>query len=188
MTFSDDRTARFVDAARDLANATGSAAFTVAQVAAHAHLSLKAFYRCFPSKDDLLIALLAEESRVGAALFEQLVAGADDQLGAFVHELFAMATRPEYAGYAGVLAREHRRLMEHRPQATVAALAPLTDFVAARITTSDPRRDAQTVFRLLMDGFHDVVLGRVDDVAEFADNLLGFCRYGLGDATRRQPS
>jgi AcrR family transcriptional regulator len=188
MTFSDDRTARFVDAARDLANASGSAAFTVAQLAAHAQLSLKAFYRCFPSKDDLLIALLAEESRVGAALFEQLVAGTQDQLGAFVHELFAMATLPEYAGYAGVLAHEHRRLMEHRPEATVAALAPLTDFVAARIATSDPRRDAQTVFRLLMDGFHDVVLGRVDDVAEFADYLLGFCRYGLGDATRRQPS
>ena len=70
----DDRPQRLVGAARELANETGSAAFTVAQVAARAGLSLKSFYRCFRGKDDLLIALLAEESAVGAVLFEQLLA------------------------------------------------------------------------------------------------------------------
>jgi AcrR family transcriptional regulator len=175
----DDRPQRLVRAARELANETGSAAFTVAQVAARAGLSLKSFYRCFRGKDDLLIALLAEESAVGAALFEQLLERRANPLRTFVQELFALATLPGSAGYAGVLVREHRRLAEHQPQEIRAALAPLTDVIASRIVTSDPQRDAQTVFGVLMDGFHDVVLGRVADVPEYAEYLYGFCMRGL---------
>ena len=40
-----ERMERLVDAARQLANESGSAAFTVAQVAERAALSLKSFYR-----------------------------------------------------------------------------------------------------------------------------------------------
>ncbi|HEV3452605.1 MAG TPA: helix-turn-helix domain-containing protein, partial [Acidimicrobiia bacterium] len=65
---SADRLERLVVAARDLANETGSASFTVAQVAARAGVSLKVVYRYFASKDDLLVALLEEDSRIGAAL------------------------------------------------------------------------------------------------------------------------
>jgi AcrR family transcriptional regulator len=175
----DDRQKRLVGAARELANETGSAAFTVAQVAARAGLSLKSFYRCFGGKDDLLIALLSEESRVGAALMEQLLDGRTNQLKAFVDELFALATFPGKVGYAGVLVREHRRLVEHQPDAIRAALAPLTDVLAMRITSAHPARDAQTVFGVLMAGLHDVVLGRVADVAEHSGYLYRFCAHGL---------
>ena len=53
MTFSEevDRPQQLVAAARALANETGSAAFTVAQLATSAGVSLKAFYSCFASKD-----------------------------------------------------------------------------------------------------------------------------------------
>ena len=47
------------------------------------------------------------------------------------------------------------------------------------MTSTDPQRDAQTVFGLLLDGLHDVVLGRVDDVPEFAEYLYDFCQNGL---------
>jgi AcrR family transcriptional regulator len=178
----DDRVQRLVDAARELANETGNAAFTVTQVAGHAGLSLKSFYRCFRSKDDLLIALLAEESLIGARLFERAIARHDNPFRTFVEQLFALAALPASAGYAGVLVREHRRLREHRPDEIHAALAPLTRLIASFITTADPQRDAQTVFGLLLDGFHDVVLGRVADVPEFADYLYRFCAYGLEGA------
>jgi AcrR family transcriptional regulator len=183
----EDRVERLIAAARDLANDTGSAAFTVAQVAARAGLSLKSFYRCFRGKDDLLIALLAEESQIGAVLFTQLIDGRadplEDPLRAFVDELFTLATSPPYAGYAGVLVREHRRLMECQPDEIRAALAPITDVIARHISTSDPPRDAQTVFTVLIGGCHDVVCGRVDDVAQYADYLYRFCAHGL-DGTR----
>src|SRR6478672_9258584 len=91
----DDRPGRLVAAARDLANESGSANFTVAQVALRAGLSLKSFYRCFRGKDDLLVALLAAESQIGAAFLHELISGRPDPLRAFVDELFAMALLPE---------------------------------------------------------------------------------------------
>ena len=47
---------------------------------------------------------------------------------------------------------------------------------------SDPQRDARTVFGVLLGGFHDVVLGRVDDVGEYADYLYGFCARRVAGA------
>ncbi|MGH8976611.1 MAG: TetR/AcrR family transcriptional regulator [Acidimicrobiia bacterium] len=173
------RPERLVAAARDLANETGTAAFTVAQVAQRAGLSLKAFYRCFCGKDDLLVALLAEESVTGAAALRDVSAKRADPLRAFVDELFALATLPESAGYAGVLVREHRRLSEVRPEEIRTALGPMTDVLAACVPTSDPQRDAQTMFGVLLGGMHEVLLGRVDDVDELTDYLYGFCARGL---------
>ena len=70
---SVDRLERLVAAARDLANETGTAGFTVAQVAQRAGLSLKSFYRCFAGKDDLLVALLEEDSRLGSVILAEMV-------------------------------------------------------------------------------------------------------------------
>src|ERR671928_5686 len=67
------RMERLVAAARALANESGSAAFTVAQVAERARCSLKGFYRCFASKDELLLALLEDDSRLGAQILRQRI-------------------------------------------------------------------------------------------------------------------
>src|SRR4051794_4502365 len=115
MTFSavDTRQAdparvdQFVATARDLANETGSAAFTVAQVTGRAGLSLKSFYACFPGKDDLLLALLAADSEIGAEFLAELIGdrtGADG-VRAFVFELFDALALPGAIGYASVLVR-----------------------------------------------------------------------------------
>src|ERR1700689_1900278 len=68
-----ERMERCVAAARELASETTSAAFTVAQIAARANLSLKSFYRCFPGKDELLLALIEDDSQIGARALAQLV-------------------------------------------------------------------------------------------------------------------
>ena len=81
-----------------------------------------------------------------------------------------------------MLVREYRRLVEHQPDEIHAALAPITDVIARRIQSDDPPRDAQTVFGVLIDGFHDVVLGRVDDVHAHAEYLYRFCAFGLAGA------
>src|ERR1700690_3489220 len=77
---------------RTLADATTSAAFTVAQIAARAGLSLKSFYRCFPGKDELLLALIEDDSRIGARALAERVGTRDnavDALHACVSKLFA---------------------------------------------------------------------------------------------------
>src|SRR3954451_11988369 len=167
MTFSplaeaeiDARPDRFVAAARDLANETGSAAFTVAQVTGRAGLSLKSFYACFPGKDDLLLALLAADSRIGAQFLADRIGNrrGDDGVRAFVFELFDAITLPGALGYASVLVREHRRLVEHHDAELRDALAPLIALLARNLRSVDPDRAARTMFGVLLDGIHDVVV------------------------------
>ncbi len=185
-----DRMTRLVAAARDLANETGSAAFTVVQVAQRAGFSLKVFYRCFAGKDELLLALVEEDSRLGAGLLaEQLAAHSEpvDRLRAYVEGLFGLLTHPGAVGYAGVLVREHRRLGEARPRQLQQSLAPLVDLLASELASAnaagatdigDPARAAATVFGVLLGGINDVTTGAADP-GEMAAWLWQFCWSGL---------
>jgi AcrR family transcriptional regulator len=189
---SADRLERLLDAA--LANETGSAAFTVQQLCARAGFSLKGFYSSFASKDEALLALLEEDSGIGAVLLSQTIDAHTEpeaRLHAYIEAIFEMLTYPGAAGYASVLVREYRRLRDERPDELRRALAPLLDLLtseiagatAARdIASADPVRDAETVFALLLDGIGDVTVGRADP-RERAAYLWRFCRDGLRGAT-----
>ena len=187
---SVDRLDRLVSAARDLANETGSAGFTVSQVAGRAGVSLKIFYRYFASKDDLLVALLEEDSRLGAAILRERVDEHTDRearLRAYLTGVFELLTLPGALGYAGVLIREHRRLSENRPDELAAALAPIIDVFGDElaagvtegvVTSPDPHRDARLTFTLVLDGIHEVVVGRAEPLDQAAD-LWRFVRGGV---------
>ncbi|GIU89899.1 MAG: hypothetical protein KatS3mg010_0998 [Acidimicrobiia bacterium] len=175
----DDRPARFIAAARELANETGTAAFTVAQVAQRARLSLKSFYRCFRGKDELLLALLRDDSGLGAQILRERTANVAEPLRTYVDVLFELATDPAAVGYAGILVREHRRLSDVDPLALDHALAPLTDLLADLVGTEDARRDAHTMLGVLIAGIHDVLSGRVANPSEHARYLYRFCTRGL---------
>jgi len=172
---------RLVDAARQLANETASAAFTVAQVAERAGLSLKSFYRCFESKDALLLALLEDDSRLGADILAGRIGdrAGPDAVRAYVTALFDMLTLPGAAGYAGVLVREHRRLAERYDAEQRTALSPLVDLLARHLSGEDARRDAETMFSVLIEGIHQVVIGRVADAHELGEYLHRFCTRGV---------
>src|SRR6185369_1864073 len=96
-------------------------------------------------------------------------------LRAYVSELFDMLTLPGAIGYAGVLVREHRRLAELHDDELRDALAPFVDLLARDIDSEDPKRDARTMFAVLLGGIHDIVVGRVADTAELARYLERFC-------------
>jgi AcrR family transcriptional regulator len=187
---SVDQMERLLGAARNLANETGSAAFTVSQVAGTARLSLKVFYRCFAGKDELLLALLEEDSSIGAGLLRQVVEGRDlpsDRIHAYIQGLFDLLTQPGAIGYAGVLVREHRRLAEVHPDELRTALAPLVSILVAELvaaqdagqaTVPDAGRAADTIFALMLSGVSDVSLGRADP-HELAEWLWDFCWAGV---------
>jgi AcrR family transcriptional regulator len=194
-TRSMDRMNRLLAAARDLANETGSAAFTVRDVATTAGLSLKAFYRCFAGKDELLLALLEEDSGLGTGLLAERINRYDDpveRIRAYVEGLFGLLTEPGALGYAGVLIREHRRLAEAHPDELKASIAPLVDLLAVelggamqagRADPGDVHRTAETMFGVLLGGISEVVLGRADPL-EIAPWLWAFCWAGV----RGEPS
>lgn len=195
---SVERAGRLVAAARDLADEHHSAAFTVHEVAARAGSSLKGFYRCFAGKDDLLVALLAEDSATGASILAERVgarATHGDRLHTCVTGLFDLCTLPGAEGYSRVLVSEHRRLSQERPDDLAAALAPIVAVITTTIAeataagaaaSDDPARDAETVFSLVLDGIHAVSFDRAD-AAERAAHLWQFCGRALGALRPTQP-
>ena len=195
---SVERMERLVTAARDLANESGSAAFTVVQVAERAGLSLKSFYRCFSGKDDLLLALLEEDSGVGASLLRGQVdrhRAPTERLRAYVEGIFDLLTHPGAAGYGGVLLREHRRLGEDRPDELRAALHPLVGMLADELTAAakagvvpdgDVARTADLLFGVVLMGVGEVTLGGADP-HDVAAHVWRFCWGGLrGEGPRRR--
>jgi AcrR family transcriptional regulator len=187
---SIERSGRIVAAVRDLTNEADSAGFTVAQVARRAGLSLKSVYRCFAGKDDLLLALLEEESRIGAGiLVEQIEAHTDaaDRLRAFVEGIFELLTHPGAVGYARVLICEQHRLSDERPDELRGALSPLVGLLARElrgaraadlIDPGDVERAADTVFGIVLCGIADVTRGQ-GDPGETAAWVWRFCLHGL---------
>src|SRR5436305_13834521 len=98
-TRSMERLERLLAATRDLTDATEDASFTVVEVAERAGVSLKSFYRSFTGKDDLLLALLEEDSRAGAAMVRAaLDRTADARVERYVRTLFSLAR--EAPGYS----------------------------------------------------------------------------------------
>src|SRR5437763_13829927 len=103
-TRSMERLERLLDAARQLTDEAEDASFTVSEVAAKAGVSLKTFYRSFEGRDDLLLALLEEESRTGAAMLRDALDrsdSADERLQHYVRALFKLARQAP--GYTHVL-------------------------------------------------------------------------------------
>ena len=80
-----------------------------------------------------------------------------------------MLTLPGAIGYAGVLVREHRRLTEQHDDELRDALAPARRPARAQHRLRRSRSATRaTMFAVLLDGIHDIVVGRVADTAELA--------------------
>jgi len=178
-----ERLERILVATRELADANEDASFTVAEVAERAGVSLKSFYRSFTGKDDLLLALLEDDSGAGADMLRTALdrkSDPDARLEVYVRSLFKLA---RYApGYSRVLVREHRRLSVERPADLAAALAPLVDLlqeeIAAGSHAADSKRSAEIVFAVLLDGLAEVTLaGR--DSKEVVASVWQFVAGGL---------
>lgn len=180
---------QLVDAARQLALASGDSSFTVAQVARQAGVSVKTFYRQFASKDELLLALFEDDSRRGVERLLAAVEQSDDplvRLRAYVVGLLGFLT--EARDYAAMLVREHLRLAGEYPielnQALEPLLALLTDEIeaAARAgaTRGADRRDAVVVLNLVLAHLHALALGQLDEEpTETAERLWRFCAAAL---------
>lgn len=187
---------QFVAAARTLATETGSAAFTVQQVVSEAGLSLKSFYALFRGKDDLLCALLEEDTSTGAELLVAEMAGRtgpDERIEAFVRGIIQLASLPQSRGYAAVLVREHHRLSSERPAELGAAMRPMiallkTEIAALPSTDRSDRaieRTASMMAAFLIAQIAELVLTpeTAPSTDDAADAIWTFCRQGIGLTT-----
>lgn len=159
---SSARARGLVDAARTLV-AGGSSAFTIAEVAGAAGVSLRSFYRHFSGRDELLLALVEEEARTGALVLQEALGegGAPIARAQQCVELFCELVEVG-SGYASLLVREHLRLGEEHPDELRAALEPLLDVLHAELQAAAEagafravdRFDAATVLALVLTHVH----------------------------------
>ncbi|MHB1519018.1 MAG: TetR/AcrR family transcriptional regulator [Acidimicrobiales bacterium] len=186
---SSTRARRLVDAARLLAAESGSSNFTVSDVASRAGVSLRSFYRHFPGKDDLLLALFEEEARLGAELLAGALGPASsplERLRRYVVELSGFMVAG--SGYASLLVREHLRLSERRAEELRIALAPLVDMLDVELAAvaatggirAVDRRDAIIVFSLILSHVHSAMLFAPEvDPEDNSERLWEFCLAAL---------
>jgi AcrR family transcriptional regulator len=184
--------ARLLEAARALMREADGPGFTVTQVVGAAGTSLKSFYRSFDGKDELLVALFEDDARRGAGALGTLVAGCDDPLGRVrlaVVGLFRFLAEDGRLPYAAALVREHLRLAESHPgqlrgvlEPFVAVFAEVVGDAQARgaVRAGDARRDARTLFHLVVSHLHAVICHQIDEPpTEVADELWTFCAAAL---------
>jgi len=181
-----------VEAARTLMGETGAPVFTVNQVVAAAGTSLKSFYRCFDSKDQLLVALFTDDARRGAAALAAAVDGHRDPVARVrgaVQGLFGFIGVDGRLPYAAALVREHLRLSESRPEELRAVLRPFVDILRVELENAgrsgdlkvdDASRTARTLFHLVVSHLHALICHQIADApGAVADDLWSFCAAAL---------
>jgi AcrR family transcriptional regulator len=185
---------RLVTAAREVMSAHGTVDATVGQVLAVAGLSTNAFYRHFPTKDDLLLELVMQAGATSRSYLSHRMARADtprDRIIAWIEGMFdLLRTRSTLRANRPFLLA-HPRLVERFPdeiEANIALLlAPLDAAIRDLRTGSDQQshNDARLiyhqVFGILLDR---AAMGRLSDPTE----VMSVVDYSLRALLARRSS
>ncbi|HEV7527069.1 MAG TPA: TetR/AcrR family transcriptional regulator [Acidimicrobiia bacterium] len=178
---------RLIDAAFAVMRDTGDIDPPVRDIVKTAGLSNQAFYRHFPSKDALLLAVLADGQRQLVDYLRSRVASTPDpetQVRLWIDGMLAQARNPEAAEATRPFAINGARLAERYP----------TDFAATRadvLATLSPSvhalggtdEDASLVCELALARMNDAITNRRQPQADEVDRLVTFCLAGVRHGT-----
>ena len=191
--------ADLVESARYLLRKVGHTGFTVNQVVDQTDTSLKSFYKCYRSKDELLIALFQDDARNGAKKLEDLIeSNPETRLRTAVVGLFGILAGGSTISYARVLMAEHLRLAESRPVEMSSLFEPFYAVLTSEIDraslygevqSDNTSRDGRIVFHLVISHMHALDWNRVEIPPEqVAEELWGFCSNALRSESVRNPT
>jgi len=188
---------RIVAACRELYYDTGGQDFTIQELSAKAGIALQTFYRYFPSKDQLLLAVLEDVVRDS---YEEMAATARRARTPLRRiEIMVttplMTTGPDLPVYSRLLVSEHLRLEREHPreieEISATFLDALIEFIEEAVAAGDLparpqiRRDARLIQLIIMTSFHRVALGlEQEDRNVVASHVWQFC---LGALQAAQP-
>ena len=179
-----------VEAAQRL-TATKGTSFTTQELIKEAGIALQTFYRYFPSKDHLLLAVLENIIEESCRTFEEQASDLTDPVDrlrlyvtAAVSGLEVMEEGPSF------ITAEHWRLQTIYPAEVSAATRPFTDLLlgeiqeakaAGELETSDPEYSAWLITQLVMAVFHHYDSAGLDEPSsQIAARLWTFCLGALG--------
>lgn len=180
-----------VAAARRLVMQKGSS-FTTQEVVKEAGVALQTFYRHFPGKDQLLLAVIEDLIAENCARYEERARDLPDpvaRLHFYVTTALSGIDTDESAGPRFITA-EHWRLHQLYPDELAQATQPFSDLVLREITAAeaegllaptDAPRDAWLVTEVIMTVFHHHAFATTGQAAgEIADHVWRFCLAALG--------
>ena len=179
-----------VEAAQRLVAEKGNE-FTIQDLVTEADVALQTFYRYFPGKDELLLAVLEDLIAQACVLFEERARPLTDpvsRLRSHVASVFETLEADDGAPAGGrFVAAEHWRLAQLFPEEIAQATGPYTGLLEAEILagldagllhSTDPHRDAWFMSQLVLSVYHhqSCMPNRAPSIA---DDIWGFCAGAL---------
>jgi AcrR family transcriptional regulator len=198
-----DRRALLLGAAYELLAEDGLDGLTIRAVLARTGLARRAFYDCFPGKDELVLAVFESTLQLAAQHYGSMALGMADPI---VRLRFIIMSIVQGQGDIGevpdqprdrrgaALSREHMRLAESHPEQLHAALRPLLAMISAQLADgmeqgsvrrADPDRLASFVYNLVSSTAHTEFIaaadGSLDPVRRkaLAEDIWEFCRRAI---------
>lgn len=174
--------------------------FTTQDLIKEAGIALQTFYRYFPGKDSLLLAVIEDVIEENCSAFREQARSLSDPVErlrfyvtATVHGLDRPGSRPSF------MTSEHFRLQTLYPAEVSRATQPYTDLLveeireamaAGRLHPHDPEYSAWLITQLTMAVFHHYDCAGLDEPTDrIAQRLWGFCLAALnGQAPSRASS
>jgi AcrR family transcriptional regulator len=186
-----------VEAARRLIAVKGPS-FTTQELVREAGIALQTFYRYFPGKDHLLLAVIediidesCQEYKKSAAKLRDPVERLRFYITSTVGGLASSGRGPQF------ITVEHWRLQALYPEEVSRATQPFTNLILTeieaataegRLHPSDPEYSAWLVTQLTMAVFHHYdSAGLSEPVDVIADRLWSFCLGALGGSALAKP-
>ena len=174
---------RLIDAAFVVMRRTGSIDPQVRAIVQEADLSNQAFYRHFPSKDALLLAVLADGQRQLVAHLRRRVATASDpaeQVQRWIVGVMAQARDRDAAEATRPFACNSARLADLFPADLAASRAELAASLAPAVRAlGGSDEDAELIRDLALARMNDAIAHRRIPSRAEVQRLVDFCLAGI---------
>lgn len=195
---------QIVAAARRLIAEKGEQ-FTTQELAKEAGVAVQTFYRYFPGKDQLLLAVLEDMLTEAAAAYHDAASGLPDPLSRIQYfvtaALSSVAGSEQDVASARFVTAQHWRLYQLFPDEMTRATQPFTDLVAAELReaqtagllpVADVDSAAALIARQVVSTYHHYAFATTDvGVEEIAEQVWSFCLNGISGpgpgAVTREP-
>jgi AcrR family transcriptional regulator len=181
---------RFIDAAYEVMRTTGTIEPPVREIVRRAGLSNAAFYRHFPSKDALLLAVLEDgRRRLMASLERRMAAAAPgaDRVRAWIEGVLEQARNAKAADNTRPFAVNGPRLRDRFPVESAESTDRLLDPLRAALRDSgsvNVDRDARAVHDLAFGMMNQLLLERRGPSRPAVEHLVGFALRGITRSDR----
>ena len=178
---------RLIDAAFVVMRNTGDIDPQVRDIVKAAGLSNQAFYRHFPSKDALLLAVLADGQRQLVDYLRSRVESTNDpelQVRRWIEGMLAQARNPSAAAATRPFAINAARLADRYPDDIATTHAELIDTLVSSIRAlGGTEQDAAFVCELAMSQMNAAITHRRNPQPQEVECLVAFCLAGVGNGT-----